>query len=86
MVDVRPEAALAWQSDSTIIVKIRLAPGMKATVWADQSCGSPSAIFQTISASGAIAIDLASIDGAGKALVCLSSSDGRISTSLATLR
>jgi hypothetical protein len=85
-VDVRPEATLTWQGDSTILVKARLAQGTQARVWADQSCGAPTAMSQLIPASGTIVIQLADIDGAGKPMVCLSSSDGRLSVNLATLR
>jgi hypothetical protein len=85
-VDVRPEAALSWQGDGTLLVKARLAPGTQARVWADESCGAPTATSQVISASSTIVIHLADIDGAGKPMVCLSSSDGRLSLNLAALR
>src|ERR1700675_1375924 len=84
-VDVRPEAALAWQGDTVVLVKARLAPGTQARVWADDACGAPATGLQMISASGTVAIELANIGGAGKALVCLASSDGRINASLAAL-
>jgi len=84
-VDVRPEAALAWQSDTVVLVKARLAPGTQARVWADETCGAPTTDSQMISVSGTVAIDLANIGGAGKALVCLASSDGRINASLPAL-
>jgi hypothetical protein len=82
IVDVRPEGALAWQGDSVVFVKVRLAPGTQARVWADESCGAPAVSSQVLPASGMLAINLAAIDGVGKAMVCLSSSDGRISASL----
>jgi len=85
-VDIRPEATLAWQGDSTVLVKARLAPGTQARVWADQSCGAPIATSQLVSASGTVIIQLADIDGAGKQMICLSSSDGRLSVNLAALR
>jgi hypothetical protein len=81
-VDVRPEAALAWQGDSVVLVKARLAPGTQARVWTDDTCGAPAAGAQLVSTSGTVAIDLADIGGAVKALVCLASSDGRINASL----
>ena len=84
-VDVRPEAALAWQGDSVVLVKTRLAPGTQARVWADFTCGAPTADSQVVAASGTVAIELANIGGAGKPLVCLASSDGRINASLAAL-
>ena len=85
-VDVRPEATLTWQGDSTVLVKARLAPGTQARVWADESCGAPIAMSQVISASGTVVIQLADIDATGKPIVCLSSSDGRLSVNLAALR
>jgi hypothetical protein len=84
-VDVRPEAALAWHGDTLVLVKARLAPGTQARVWADDTCGVPTADSQMISASGTVAIELVNIDGARKPLVCLASSDGRINASLAAL-
>jgi hypothetical protein len=85
-VDIRPEATLTWQGDSAVLVKARLAPGTQARVWADQSCGAPTTASQVISASSTVVIQLADIDGAGKPMVCLSSSDGRLSVNLAALR
>jgi hypothetical protein len=84
-VDVRPEAALAWQGDSIVLVKARLAPGTQARVWADYTCGAPAPDSQVVAASGTVAIELANIGGAGKPLVCLASSDGGINASLAAL-
>jgi hypothetical protein len=84
-VDVRPEAALAWQGDSVVLVKVRVAPGTQARVWTDDTCGAPTTGSQMISASGTVAIELANIGGAGKALVCLAFSDGRINASLSAL-
>jgi hypothetical protein len=85
-VDVRPEATLTWQGDSTVLVKARLAPGTQARVWGDESCGAPAAASQVISASGTVVIQLADINGAGKPIICLSSTDGRLSVNLAALR
>jgi hypothetical protein len=87
VVDVRPEAALAWQGNSMVLIKVRLAPGTQARVWAAESCGVPAGDgAQMISASGTVAIELSTIGGEGMPLVCLSSSDGRLSASLAALR
>ena len=85
-VDVRPEGTLTWQGDSMVLVKARLAPGTQARVWADQSCGAPIATSQVISASGSVVIQLADIDGMGKPVICLSTSDGRLSLNLAAPR
>jgi hypothetical protein len=85
VVDVRPEAVLVWQSDSAVLVRARLMPGTQVRVWADESCGAPTAAAQVVSASGTVVIQLAVIDGSGKPLVCLSSSDGKLSANLAAL-
>jgi hypothetical protein len=86
VIDVRPEATLTWQGVSTVLGKARLAPGTQARVWADESCGAPTAMSQVISASGTVVIQLADINGTGKPVICLSSSDGRLSLNLAALR
>ena len=86
VVDVRPEAALGWQRNSTVLVKVRLAPGAQARVWAGESCGAVGDDAQVISASGTIPIELGSINGEGKLLVCLTSTDGRLNVSLAASR
>src|ERR1700675_2183192 len=75
-VDVRPEAALPWQGECGVLVKAGLGPGTPARVWPDDPCGAPAAGAQLVSTSGTVAIDLADIGGAVKALVCLASSDG----------
>jgi hypothetical protein len=84
-VNVSAEATLAWQGTNVVLVKARLAPGTQARVWAADSCGAPAAGSQMITTSGTVAIDLANINGADQPLVCLASSDGRISISLAAL-
>jgi hypothetical protein len=84
-VDIRPEGTLAWQGDGAVLVRARLAAGTQARVWADDTCGAPAADSQMISASGTVTIELANISGVGKPMVCLASSDGRISVSLAAL-
>jgi hypothetical protein len=76
MVHVRSEAALAWQGDAVVMVKVRLAPGTHMTVWAEDSCRGPSVNSQIIPASGTYAIPLGRIGGSGNATVCLSSNDG----------
>ena len=85
-VDIRPEVVLAWQGDDAVLVKARLAPGSQARVWADEVCGAPTATAQVVSASGTVTIQLAAIEGLGKSLVCLSTSDGRLSASLPAVR
>jgi hypothetical protein len=85
-VNIGPEATLAWQGDTLVMVKARLAPGTQARIWADDNCGLPAAGARVIVASGMIAIDLANLDAAGKRLVCLLSSDGRLSATLPAVR
>src|ERR1700676_3136928 len=79
---VNLEVSLAWHGDSAVIVKIRLKPGMYVAVWADESCGAPSANSQVIPISGTYTIPLGRIGGLGKANICLSSSEGGIRLSL----
>src|ERR1700730_17827244 len=74
-VNVGPEGTLVWQGNSVVLVKARLASGTQARVWADDTCGAPPAGSQMISASGWVTIELASINGLGKPLVCMASSD-----------
>lgn len=81
-VNVRPEAALSWLGDAAVTLKARLAPGTQATVWADDSCSVPAAGAQVISGSGTYTIPAADLGAAGKSMVCLSSSDGRLSMNL----
>ena len=76
VVQVRPEAALAWQGNSAVLVKVRLTPGAQAKVWAGDSCGAPPVGARLIPASGTYTIPLSTIDGDGKAMVCLSSQGG----------
>lgn len=84
-VAVRPEAALAWQGNATVVAKARLAPGAQARVWADQSCAAPGPASYLISASGSYAISITDIDGVDKPMVCMSSTDGTLNASLAAL-
>jgi hypothetical protein len=84
-VQVRAEATIVWQGESVVLVKIRLGPGIHATVWADDSCGTPPVNGQVIDASGIYTITLVGIKGTGKANVCLSSTDGSLRTFLPAL-
>jgi hypothetical protein len=85
VVQVRSEAAIAWQGENAVLVKVRLGPGIQARVWTDDSCGTPSVNGQVIRGSGTYTIPLAAIDGSGTANICLSSSDGGLRTVLPTL-
>jgi len=80
VVQVRSEAAVAWQGENVVLVKIRLASGTQVKVWAEDSCGSPSPNGHVIATSGTHAIPLDEMDGLGKANVCVSSSDGSVRT------
>jgi hypothetical protein len=75
---VYSEAALSWQGNDAVLVKVRLAPGMRVTVWSDDACGAPPASGQLIPASGAFPIQLGSIGGPEKGNVCLSSNDASV--------
>jgi hypothetical protein len=81
VVQVRSEAAIAWQGEDAVLVKVRLAPGTQVKVWAEDSCGSP-AKGQVIAASGTYTIPLIGINGTWKTDVCLVFSDGSIRTFL----
>jgi hypothetical protein len=76
IIQVRPEAALAWQGDAAVLVKVRLVPGALLTIWQEDSCSAPLAGGHVISASGIYTIQLGSIGGFRKANVCVSSNDG----------
>ena len=85
VVQVRSEAAIAWQDGNVVLVKVRLASGIQLKVWAEDSCGSPSPSGHLIATSGTHTIPLGEMDGLGKANVCLSSSDGSIRAFLPVL-
>ena len=82
VIQIRPEAVLAWQADNTLLVKARLAPGTQARVWADDVCGGAPAGARVIPASGTYSIPLAMIGESGEANVCLSSTDASLNTYL----
>ncbi len=85
IVQVRSEAAITWQGENAVLVKVRLASGTQVKVWAEDSCGSPSPNGHVIATSGTHTILLGEMDGLGKANVCLSSSDGSLHTILPVL-
>jgi hypothetical protein len=84
---VSPEELLQVK-DGSVRLKIRLAPGTIASVWAANSCSSPSPQSQVISASGTYTLSLhtmmagISIANASAAHVCLASSDGTLNDSV----
>ena len=84
-VRVGSEAALTWQGDRVVLVKIRLALGTQARVWMNDSCGTPPANGHVVPASGTYTIPLGELDGFGTENVCLSSSDGTVRSVLPAL-
>ena len=83
VVEIHQEASLEWQGDSEVLVKVRLAPRTQARLWAADSCVTHGQSGYSISSSGTYTIPLSVIDGVGKPMVCLSSSDRRLTAHLA---
>jgi hypothetical protein len=79
---------LERQNDN-VIVKLRLTPGVAASLWSDKACATPAAESHIITASGIHTIPLSQImqahtaSGEEAAFVCLQSSDGVLRRSLA---
>lgn len=86
VVQVRPEELLQVQ-DGSVVLKVRLARGTTARLWAAKSCTSPPLESQVIIASGNYTIPLntlipVSSDHSPNARqVCLTSSDGVLNDS-----
>lgn len=84
---VVPEDHMEVQSDA-IVLKIRLARGASARLWAADSCSSPSAESHVVSKSGTYNIPyavlrmVATIPTDGSDRVCLESSDGTLRDSV----
>ena len=72
---VQPQLLLVEQ-DPNVILKIRLAHGVTAQLWANNSCGSPKNNAMTFTASGTYTISIQSIKGHGELYACVLSSDG----------
>jgi hypothetical protein len=88
VVQVRPEAAVTWQTPGTVLVKARLLPGIQLNLWAansDNSCSINSTPY-VISTSGTEIIPLVRINIARDTGVCLASSDGKMSIFLPPIR
>jgi hypothetical protein len=85
---VQPEELLQARNGS-VVLKIRLARGTTARLWAASSCASPSAESQVIMASGTYTIPnntltpVRSSSAPGTMQVCLLSSDGVLHDSIA---
>jgi len=80
---------LELQNDS-VVVKLRLAPGVAASLWSDKACTTPASESYIITASGTYTIPLSEIsrgqngEGADIGSICLHSSDGALLSSLPT--
>jgi len=75
-VQVCPEVALSRQGESTLILKIRLAPGARATLWNAKACNAPYPETYVVGRSGIYSIPLSVIPGPPNAGTCLATSDG----------
>ncbi len=84
---VHPEELLQAQSGS-VLLKIRLARGTTARLWAANTCTSPSPQSHVITMSGVYSIPFSSLaavsgeSGRPMMLACLVSSDGALSDSV----
>jgi hypothetical protein len=84
---VRPEELLQDQ-DGSVVLKIRLARGTTARLWAANSCTSPSPQSHVITMSGTYSIPYSALApvssnlSPGTMQVCLVSSDGMLNDSL----
>ncbi len=76
LVQVRPEAALSYLGNDALLLKIRLAPGARASIWKAESCEQPLAEASVVAQSGIRLIPLSTIPGPPDALICLTTSDG----------
>ena len=86
VLQVRPEAALLPVGDNAVRLKIRLAPGAQATLWASDSCEAPLPNGFVVSRAGAYLIPLSAIENTGSRNICLASSDGALNSSISLLR
>ena len=71
------------QQGNNLILKIRMAPGVTAQLWADNVCGQPKSNALVFTKSGNYTIPVESIKGSGASYACLLSSDGQLKTSVA---
>jgi len=87
VLQIRPEELLQNQ-EGGVKLKIRLAPGTTARLWAADSCTSPAQTSQVFSLSGVYSIPLSSFALAisnpspSAVRVCLASSDGALEDSV----
>jgi hypothetical protein len=86
-VQVAEAGQLEFQNDN-VIVKLRLTPGVAASLWGDKACTTPADESYIITASGTYTIPLNQIKQGQKAAgeeqgsICLQSSDGVLRRSL----
>jgi hypothetical protein len=81
MVIVQEQQAFVQQG-SDMLLKVRLSPGVSASIWVDASCGTPNENATIITESGSYRLPIASIQGRGNAYVCMVSSDERLSAAV----
>lgn len=86
LVQVRPEAALSYLGNDALLLRIRLAPGARASIWKAESCEQPAAEASVVAQSGVRLIPLSTIPGPPDALICLTASDGSIAVTLRARR
>ena|SRR5258708_4562792 len=75
-VQVRPEVALSRQGETALLLKIRLAPGARATLWNATTCNAPDPAAYAVVRSGIYSIPLSVLPGPADGGTCLASSDG----------
>ena len=78
---VQPEQEMTV-SGQAINLKIRLAPGVSASLWSADTCLQPPADAYTIKQSGRFQISLPEVSPTDAQLICLRSSDGQLSSSV----
>ena len=82
------EAGLLELQNDSVIVKLRLTPGVAVSLWGDKACTTPADESYIITASGTYTIPLNEIkqgqnsEGADIGSICLQSSDGVLHRSL----
>jgi hypothetical protein len=81
MVVVREQHELV-QRGSDMLLKVRLSPGVKASVWVDTRCDLPSENAVTITQSGSYVLPITGIRDRGDFYSCMVSSDGRLSAAV----
>jgi len=86
LVQVNPEVALSYLGNDALLLRIRLAPGARASIWKAQSCEKPVAGSPVVDQSGTQVVTLSVIPGPPDALICLTTSDGSIAVTLQARR